>query len=357
MAVEISAGKLRNLACLADTNGRFKMLAVDQRGSLQRALARSLGKDPQAVAYEELAQTKATITRVLAPHASALLTDPIFGYPESVRDIPREVALLAYEATGYDKAGLTGRERRTRLIDGWSVDKACRAGANAVKLLLFYHPDASDETRAYQQDLVRRVGEECVALDRPFLLELVTYPLAETGNDTPEFARHKPDLVQRSAAEFSKPEYQVDILKLEFPGDLKYTHEYCHKVFDDRERAPQYTLEQVAGYCQRLDEAAQLPWVLLSAGVGIREFLLQLELAAEAGASGFLCGRAIWQDAIRHYPDQAAMERFLAEEGAWNFLRCNAAAERALPWQLHKRFCGHANMALAGRSPLWYRDY
>ncbi|MBI3944449.1 MAG: tagatose 1,6-diphosphate aldolase [Armatimonadetes bacterium] len=356
--MEISTGKLRGLVRLADDAGRFKMMAIDQRGSLQQSLGRVLNKDPLAVGYEEIARVKGAITRVLAPHATAVLMDPIFGYPESVHDVPRAVGvLLAYEETGYDKAGPTGRERLTRLIEGWSVEKASGAGADAVKLLLYYHPDASEETRASQQELVSAVGAECCEFDIPFVLELVAYPLAEGGTDTPEFARHKADLVQRSAAEFSKPEYGVDILKLEFPADLRYAREYCSGAFDGKDRPAQYSVDQVLAVCQTLDDVCGLPWVILSAGVGIREFLAQLELAVEAGASGFLCGRAIWKDAVTYYPDEGAMERHLAEDGAYNFLRANAAAERALPWFAHRRFGGWANIAVAGRSPLWYREY
>ena len=81
-----------------------------------------------------------------------------------------------------------------------------------------------------------------------------------------------------------------------------------------------------------------MPWVILSAGVGIEEFLLQVGLATEAGASGFLCGRAIWKDAVPLYPDVARMEEWLRSGGAYNFARANAYAHRAHPWFAHRRF-------------------
>lgn len=355
---EISAGKLRNLVRLADAAGRFKMMAIDQRGSLRRALGDALGRAPEAVTYEEVARAKDAVTRILAPYASAVLTDPIYGYPAGARDIPRDVGiLLAYEKTETEPAGPDGRERRTSLIEGWTAAKAGRAGANAVKLLLYYHPDASAETRRHQESMARRVGEECAARDLPFLLELLAYPLDAESEDTPQYARAKPDLVCRSAAEFSKPEYGVDVLKLEFPADLRYTEEYCRHVFDSRERPPHYTVAEVREFCRRLDEVSTMPWVILSAGVHISEFLVQVELAAEAGASGFLCGRAIWQDAIAHYPDEVAVERFLIDRGAYNFLRANAAAERALPWHAHRRFEGWENLTIEAGGYEWHRRY
>jgi len=285
-----------------------------------------------------------------------VLMDPIYGHPYSVVHVPRDVAiLLACEESGYDKAGSNGKERKSRLLDGWSVEKVKRCGANAAKLLIYYQPDASVDTRSHQQALVRRVGEACAEHDLPFLLELVCYAITEPSEDSPEFARAKPNLVIRSAAEFSKPEYHVDLLKLEFPAMLSYTEEYSHKMLDDKARGPVYSLAHVKTFCQQLDEAAAVPWVILSAGVDIKEFLIQLELACAAGASGFLCGRAIWKDSIGKYPDGKAMESFLESEGIYNFKRANAAAEAALPWYEHRRFRGRQE--LAGPGPEWYREY
>src|SRR5207249_4455471 len=118
---------------------------------------------------------------------------------------PGDVALLvAAEETGYERAGTGNRERKSRLIQGWSIAKAKRAGANAVKLLVYYNPDVSSEVLSFQQRLVERVGKGCVEEDLPFLLELVTYPSEETSGDTPEFARKRPRHTIESAREFSK---------------------------------------------------------------------------------------------------------------------------------------------------------
>jgi tagatose 1,6-diphosphate aldolase len=319
-------------------------------------LAQASGRPPDQIAYEEIARVKALLTRALAPHATAVLTDPEYGYPYSIPHLPPRVGLLlAQEQTGYEKAGPEGRERLTRLLEGWTATKAGRAGADAVKLLIFYHPDAAEETRGHQREVVQRVGEASRKADMPFLLEIVTYPLGGRGADTPEFARAKPELVARSAAEFSAPEFYVDILKLEFPADLKYTSEFAGGAFDGRARDGVYSLQDVKEYCKRLDEASGVPWVILSAGVDIEEFLIQVRLACEAGASGFLCGRAIWKDALVHYPDEARMEETLRSQGVYNFVRANAYAERALPWHRHRRF--DKGILLDGQSPTWYLNY
>jgi len=339
MDAQVSEGKWRRLRSLADGEGRFKMMAIDQRGSLSDAIAKVTNRTADQVSGNELAEAKEVITRVLAPCATAVLTDPIYGYPHSFRSIPPGIGLLlAHEETGYERSGSTGKERKTNLIEGWSVEKAQRAGADAIKLLLYYQPDASEEARRHQQDIVVRLGEECQQAGMPFLLELVAYALEEASTNTDEFARKKPDLVVRSAREFSAPRYRVDVLKLEFPADLKRTREFCGGAFDGQERQAVYQLSEVREFCRQLDAAAGMPWVILSAGVSINEFLAQVELATEAGASGFLCGRAIWKDAVPLYPDVMRMEEWLRSEGAYNFARANAYAHRALPWFDHRRF-------------------
>ena len=340
MAVKLSPGKWQRLRSLTDEQGRFKMLAIDQRDSLRRALARAMGQEPREVTTADLTKAKAIVTKVLAPYATAVLTDPVYGYPPSIEHLPPRVGLLlAYEETGYETAGPTHKARKSQLIEGWSVEQAQRAGADAIKLLVYYHPEASEEVCKHQQELVQRVGEECERADIPFLLELVSYPLAEDGSDTPGFARQKPDLVMRSAAEFSQPPYRVDILKLEFPADLKWTKEFSSGAFDSKERQAVYSLGEVRAFCRQLNEAAAMPWVILSAGVDIEEFLVQVDLATEAESSGFLCGRAIWKDAIGLYSDEAKMEHWLKTQGVHNFLRANAYAHRALPWFCHRKFC------------------
>ena len=351
------SGKLVNLPRLADRAGRFKMLAIDQRDSLRASLAKATAREPKQVTYAEMATAKGVITEVLSPHSTATLVDPVFGLPQAVKLIPADVGVLVANEDSYEPAGAGGKQRKARSIDGWSVSKAKRAGANAVKLLVYYTPEASAEVVAHQQRFARTVGEECVREDIPFLLELVTYPIQEPSADTPEFARKRPVHTLASAREFSKDIYHVDILKLEFPGDLKYARPFSQGVFDGKDRPAIYDVEQVQAFCQELNTAAQRPWVILSGGVAIREFLVALELAVVAGASGFLCGRAIWKDVIPKYPDLDAMRAFLVDEGAYNFARANAAAQRARPWFAHPRYGDWENVQLIGAGERWYQDY
>jgi len=336
-AVHLAPGKWQRLGSLTDEEGRFFMLALDQRDSLRRALGAALGISPDAVAADHLTGFKQAVTKTLAPYATAILLDPEYGYPHVIEHLPPGVGLLlCLEESGHEKAGPGGRERKTRLLNNFSVEKAQQLGADAIKLLVYYNPDASAEVRRHQQEIVRQAGGACARAGLPFLLELVSYAIEEAGTDTAEYARRKPDLVARSAAEFSKPEYQVDIFKLEFPADLKWTQEYANGAFDGKVREPVYSLAEVRERCRRLDQVTDGPWVILSAGVTIEEFLVQVDLATEAGASGFLCGRAIWKDAAPLFRDQVAMEEWLDTKGVYNSLRANAHAQLALPWMEHR---------------------
>lgn len=344
----LSAGKLRGLASLSDGEGRCTMLAIDQRGSLEQALGTALGREPT---FEDVARFKQLVTRELAPHASAVLTDPVYGYAGSIRELPGAVGLLlAAERSGYLRAGEEGRARLTHLMEGFDAARARREGADALKLLVYYHPEAPEPVREHQRALVRGVGEQCAAAGLPFLLEAVVYPLEEAAADSLEFARCKPELVCRTAAEFSAPQFGVDVLKLEFPGDLKYAREYCRGAFDGRERPEAYRLAELVAACAELDRACGVPWVILSAGVAIREFLLQVELTGEAGASGFLCGRAIWQGAIPLAGSEAELVEHLRGPALVNLRRCLAAAAAARPLWRHPSL---VDAAVEHAGPAW----
>src|SRR2546429_2807668 len=155
----LSSGSLAIVLRLADAGGRFKMLAMHQRDSLRSALGKAAGREPADMTYEDMAATRALITEALAPCSTATLVDPVYGLPQAVKVIPGDVAMLvAAEETGYERAGTGNRERKSRLVQGWSIAKAKRAGANAVELLAYYNPDVSSEVLSFQQRLGERVG-------------------------------------------------------------------------------------------------------------------------------------------------------------------------------------------------------
>ena len=212
--MKLTPGKLAGLKKVSNERGVIAAAAMDQRGSLQKSLAKEKGGEVTDAMMEEF---KSLVTEVLTPHASAILLDPEWGLPASKRRAKNAGLLLAYEKTGYDK---TGPGRLGDLLDHWSVRRLKEAGADCVKILLYYTPfdpkDVNDKKHAW----VERIGDECRANDIPFFLEFVGY---EEGADEKglEYAKKKPQIVTESMREFSKDRYGVDVLKVEVPVNMK----------------------------------------------------------------------------------------------------------------------------------------
>jgi len=322
--VKITPGKLKGLKAVADKRGVIAAAAMDQRGSLQKALGKERGGDIGDAMMEEF---KTLVAEVLTPHASAILLDPEWGLPASKRRAKTAGLLLAYEKTGYDK---TGPGRLPDLLDLWSARRLKEAGADCVKILLYYTPfdpkDVNDKKHAW----VERIGDECRSNDIPFFLEFVGY---EEGADEkgPAYAKKKPEIVAASMAEFSKDRYGVDVLKVEVPINMKYVE--GTKSFAGQKA---YTRDEAKALFLKAAKSATKPFIYLSAGVSNEEFTESLALAAESGVryAGVLCGRATWKDGIAVYGKDgaAAFRKWLEQKGVENINNVNAAIKSASPW-------------------------
>ena len=197
-----------------------------------QALADALNTDKTDVQYEDVAAIKTLITRILTPNATAVLTDPIYGHPYSITEVPRDVALLlAYEESGYVSEGVAENERLSNPIENWTIGKAQRAGADAIKLLAYYHPDGPPLKRSnISKPLFATSGTHAKSTICRSCWNWSVMHLKALRRVLP-LQNRKPDLVIRSVAEFIDPSYKVDILKLEFPADLKYTAAYQNASF------------------------------------------------------------------------------------------------------------------------------
>jgi tagatose 1,6-diphosphate aldolase len=349
----LSAGKFRGLQTLADAGGRFKMVAVDQRPPLFGAIARHGERSVDEVRDEEVTAVKTILAAALAPHSSAILVDPVWGHQYALPFIPGSVGLISTleDHAFEERAG----ERFSKPITGWSVAAIKRSGAGGVKLLAYHRPDLSAAASEHQDAFVAKVGEACRLHDIPFILELLVYPGVGEDPDSPEYAAAKPARVLASLGHFAQPRFGVDLFKLEFPVDLRYTEEFATGAFDGRRRRAVYRLAEVEARLVELDTACPVPWVLLSAGVGRREFALDVELAMEAGASGFLAGRAVWNHVLPSYPDIPLMRERLELESVPYLRSLAALADRGLPWTAHRRFGGTPVLEHGG--PAWHLRY
>lgn len=312
------------MKAVSNDRGVIAAAAMDQRGSLQKALAKEKGGE---VGDREMEEFKILVTEVLTPHASAILLDPEWGLPASKRRAKNAGLLLAYEKTGYDK---TGPGRLPDLLDHWSVRRLKENGADCIKILLYYTPFDPKEINDRKHAWVERIGDECRANDIPFFLEFVGY---EEGADEKglDFARKKPEVVAKSMAEFTKDRYGVDVMKVEVPVNMKFVE--GAKTFAGQKA---YTKKEAMDAFRRAADAATKPFIYLSAGVSNAEFTEGLALAGESGVrfAGVLCGRATWKDGIPVYAKQgpAAFRAWLETEGVKNINNVNDALKAATPW-------------------------
>lgn len=289
-----SPGKRRGLERLADDTGTFRMLAVDQRPPVRALIAERLGLaaggEPPAA---DVTAVKELLLHELGPIASAVLVDPHTAYPLADTVGPRQGMLLTLEDSVFEA---TPGGRRSRCIEDWSVDQIKRAGADGVKLLAWYRPDAEPAVREHQQAFVTSVGDDCRRHDIPFVFELLVYPFpdgpAPTGAQRTEF-------VLESVETFAHPSFGVDLFKVESP----YLAGELPALGDDDG-------SHVAAF-RDLDQQIGRPWVVLSGGAPPDGFLRVLDHAYAAGASGYLAGRSIWWSAVERFPDWQSMRNEL----------------------------------------------
>ena len=322
--MKLTPGKLAGLKAVSNDRGVIAAAAMDQRGSLKKSLGKEKGGEVSDAQMEEF---KSLVTEVLTPHASAILLDPEWGLPASKRRAKNAGLLLAYEKTGYDK---TGPGRLGDLLDHWSARRLKEAGADCIKILLYYSPYDDQKINEHKHAWVERIGDECRSNDIPFFLEVVGYKegVDEKG---PDYAKIKPEVVTKYMQEFSKDRYNVDVLKLEVPINMQYVE--GARSFKGTKA---YSRKEALDHYRTAAAATHKPFIYLSAGVSNPEFIEDLEFAAEAGVkfNGVLCGRATWKDGIPVYAQQGgkAFEAWLKDEGVRNIQNVNNALKAATPW-------------------------
>src|SRR6266702_562608 len=322
--MKLTPGKLNGLKRVSNDRGVIAAAAMDQRGSLQKALAKEKGGEVNDAMMEEF---KMLVSEVLTPHATAILLDPEWGLPASKRRAKNAGLLLAYEKTGYDK---TGPGRLPDLLDHWSARRLKEAGADCVKILLYYTPfdpkDVNDKKHAW----VERIGDECRASDVPYFLEFVGY---DEGTDEKglDYAKKKPHIVTESMQEFTKDRYGVDVLKVEVPVNMK-----CVEGTKSFAGQKAYTKQEAIDLFHKAASVTTKPFIYLSAGVSNAEFSETLVLAGESGVklNGVLFGRATWKEGIPVYAKQGAdaFRTWLETEGVKNIKNVNDKLRAATSW-------------------------
>jgi tagatose 1,6-diphosphate aldolase len=346
--MNLTPGKLWGLRRLADDAGRFKMLAVDQRPPIKDLVNTARGTSEAS--YDDVASVKRLLVEELGPYSTATLLDPHFAYPTAVEAVsPRHGLLLTLEDSVFEE---TARGRKSSEIDNWSVDKIRRVGADAVKVLAWYRPDADPGVNEHQKRFVARVGEACSRFDIPYLFELLVYAFPEEDHHTSGYVEQpakRADHVIESVETFADPLYGIDVFKLESPipaqevpdpyGENEAATDRIQRLFDD------------------LDRASSVPWVMLSAGAGKEAFTRILTYAYRAGASGFLAGRAIWWDEAQAFPDIDAVTTALRLESVPYMKKINGLTDdRALRFTDHQGY-GPQGPLLSDRDASFRTNY
>jgi tagatose 1,6-diphosphate aldolase len=325
MITKMTPGKVAGLQAVADERGVIAAAAMDQRGLLKNMLIRELGgKEPSD---QMMSEFKQIVARTLTKHASSILLDVQYGL-EATKNINGKGLLLAYEKAGYSP---DRPERLPSLSEGWSALRIKEAGADAVKILVYYSPFEQEWVNDQKKAWVERIGAECRAIDIPYFLEFLGYSVHGEDESGPEYAKRKPELVIRSMEEFTKERYGADVLKVDVPIQMAYV--------EGTNAFKGHALHTRAEAMSLLREAADktdLPIVYLSAGVTSPVFIETLELASEAGCEfhGVLAGRATWQNGVPVYVKEGpvAFESWMNTQGAENIENINRTLRLARPW-------------------------
>jgi len=316
------------MKALANSRGVIAAAAMDQRGSLQKALAAGRGVDVKDITPETMSEFKVAVSKALTPHASAILLDPEFGLEAAKARSKNAGLLLAYELSGYDN---TQAGRLPDLLPHVSAKRIVDWGADAVKILIYYSPYDDAAVNDIKHAFIERIGAECETNQIPFFLEMVGYDPKGGDEKGVEFAKAKPDVVKKYMAEFTKPQYGVDVLKVEIPINAEYVE--GSSVYKGQKA---YSHDEALTHFRESAAIATKPFIYLSAGVSNAQFTESLKMAAEAGTdySGVLCGRATWKEGIPVYAKQGikALEDWLQKEGVKNINAVNDAIAGATPW-------------------------
>ena len=326
--MSLSAGKLKHMKALSNKEGIIAAAAMDQRGSLQKSIASAKGVDPKAVTPEMMSEFKVAVSKILTPHATAILLDPEFGLDAAKARASNAGLLLAYEETGYDNSQ---PGRLPDLLPHVSAKRIVDWGADAVKILIYYTPFDDPGINDIKHAFIERIGAECEFYQIPFFLEFVGYDPKGGNEKGLEFAKIKPQVVIGSMKEFTKPQYNVDVLKVEVPVNAEFVEGSA--VYKGQKA---YTRAEALAYYRQGAEVATKPFIYLSAGVSNEQFVESLTMAKEAGTdfSGVLCGRATWKEGMPIYATKGvkALEDWLSTEGVKNINAVNAALKGATPW-------------------------
>ncbi len=276
-------------------------VAVDQGSGLEAALRDARGVHARP---DDLFEFKRITVETLSPFATTMLVDASLGRELLPSFDASCVRMLAFEADVYH---ISDEDRMTKLPDNLSVADYPALGAEVLKFFLYYGPNDPAELNQRKKELVAQIGTECRAHGVTFLFEPLVYDRDIPDGGSVEYAKTKPALVSSATRTFAAPEFNIDFLKVEIPVNVAHIGSTMSEA------------EAMAAFRNAAAAAGEIPMLYLSAGVTFEQFRDALALSRKAGvnAKGFMCGRAIWSDAIAIFGAEGptAMARWMQSTG------------------------------------------
>lgn len=272
-------------------NNKVFGIAIDAGSGLKQAI-----KDARKAFYQEndLETFKKLIITSLGQYATTILIDSEFG-PHLISKYPKQCSpMMAFEADVYH---ISDEDRITKLPDNIKVSDFSRLGYKVLKFFMYYAPNDNIEINEQKQKIIENIGKECVKNNISFLMEPLVYdPIKRPGSL--DYAYLKPQLVENATKTFSNPKFNINYLKVEVPVDLSFVEGFGDPIIKQKEAIKSFKDASIA--------ASGIPLLYLSAGVSFEWFKASLNMAikAEVDCSGFMCGRAIWSEAIKVFGEQ-----------------------------------------------------
>lgn len=284
-------GKLRGLQRIVSPEGHINACALDVLDYLVQLLdARGLPSS-----HRDIVALKRDLVTTLSPLASAVLLDAQYGLQSVASGALPGTTGLIVTIEDEDYATTSPADgRRTVFREGWTVHKIKMAGADVAKLLWFYRPDQNEATATHQREILKAVAEECSRESIALVVEPIWYPYPGEDSQDAEWQDRRVDGVVQSV--FEAAALGADFVKAEFPGSLDTAA----------------STKRATEACEQIGRDLKVPWITLSGGVPFERFKEQVGVSCRAGASGYLGGRAVWQetlDATNSYEHQKALER------------------------------------------------
>ncbi len=311
--MNIGVGKFRGLMRITNDLGQFQMLALDQRNSLKKMIAEQKNFADES----DLVKIKRAILKNLSDKVTAVLVDGEYGFPENLKYVfHRTGIILSAEKSGYVVDERNPKDRLSKLYKEDVGKFAKKNGMDAIKLLIYWSENASEETKNHQTKMVEELGQVCVDQDILYILEILTYNV-EKGE--------KPKAILNAMKTFSDEKYRVDLFKVEAIA-----------------RVPDFDMSKDDIY----EFSNGKPWVLLSGGMDIESFKDIMRWNCQLGASGFLAGRVIWKGAPSYVNSAELMDLHLTSTALYNLEVLKSNAAEATPFFKTPYFNGLENIKL-----------